>query len=125
MAVNILHNIERSFDPSRQTELGTTKPVAFIDRYCSRLNVNQELTMLSKFIAKKVDERSIINDNTPHSIAAGIIYMIAQNCNLNISKMDIKAVCGVSEVTINKCYKKLENSKHLLIPDCIMDKYSN
>jgi len=125
MAVNILHNIERSFDPSRQTELGTTKPVAFIDRYCSRLNVNQELTMLSKFIAKKVDERSIINDNTPHSIAAGIIYMIAQNCNLNISKMDIKAVCGVSEVTINKCYKKLENSKHLLIPDCIMDKYSH
>ena len=124
MAVNILHNIERSFDPSQQTELGTTKPIAFIDRYCSRLNINQELTMLSKFIAKKVDDNSIINDNTPHSIAAGIIYLIAQNCNLNINKMDIKAICGVSEVTINKCFKKLESMKHKLIPDCIINKYN-
>ena len=38
--------------------------------------------------------------------------------------MDIKAVSGVSEVTINKCYKKLEIIKHTLIPDCIMDKYA-
>jgi transcription initiation factor TFIIB len=125
MAVNILHNIERSFDPSQQTELGTTKPVAFIDRYCSRLNVNPELTKLSKFIAKKVDEQSIINDNTPHSIAAGIIYLIAQNCNLNITKLDIKAICGVSEVTINKCYKKLESIKHRLIPEVILNKYAS
>jgi transcription initiation factor TFIIB len=125
MAVNILHNIERSFDPSQQTELGTTKPSAFIDRYCSRLNVNQELTKLSKFIAKKVDEQSIINDNTPHSIAAGIVYLIAQNCNLNITKLDIKAICGVSEVTINKCYKKLESIKHRLIPEVILNKYAS
>lgn len=124
MAVNILHNIERSFDPSQQTELGSTKPAAFIERYCSRLNINAELTMLSKFIAKKVDEQSIINDNTPHAIAAGIVYFIAHNCNLSATKMDIKAICGVSEVTINKCFKKLENIKDKLIPLCILDKYA-
>jgi transcription initiation factor TFIIB len=124
MAVNILHNIERSYEPSQKTTLGTTKPAAFIERYCSRLNVNTELTKLSTFIAKKVDEQSIINDNTPHSIAAGIVYLIAQNCNLNISKTDIKTICGVSEVTINKCYKKLENIKDKLIPARILEKYA-
>jgi transcription initiation factor TFIIB len=124
MAVNILHNIERNFDPSMQTNLATTKPAAFIDRYCSRLNMNAELTMLSKFIAKKVDEQSIINDNTPHSIAAGIVYLIAQTCNLNVTKTDIKTICGVSEVTINKCYKKLDNIKDKLIPNCILEKYA-
>ena len=124
MAVNILHNIERGCDPSQQTELGSTKPAAFIERYCSRLNVNAELTMLSKFIAKKVDEQSIINDNTPHAIAAGIVYFIAFNCNLSATKMDIKAICGVSEVTINKCFRKLENIKDKLIPLCILDKYA-
>ena len=124
MAVNILHNIERSFDPSRQTTLVTTKPAAFIDRYCSRLSVNTELTMLSKFIAKKVDDQSIINDNTPHSIAAGIVYLIAQNCNLSINKTDIKLISGVSEVTINKCYKKLDAIKDKLIPVCILEKYA-
>ena len=124
MAVNILHNIERGCDPSQQTELGSTKPAAFIERYCSRLNVNAELTMLSKFIAKKVDDQSIINDNTPHAIAAGIVYFIAFNCNLSATKMDIKAICGVSEVTINKCFRKLENIKDKLIPLCILDKYA-
>jgi transcription initiation factor TFIIB len=124
MAVNILHNIERGYEPSQQTELGSTKPAAFIDRYCSRLNVNSELTMLSKFIAKKVDDQSIINDNTPHAIAAGIVYFVANNCNLNISKADIKSICGVSEVTINKCFKKLEAIKDNLIPNCISEKYA-
>jgi transcription initiation factor TFIIIB Brf1 subunit/transcription initiation factor TFIIB len=86
--------------------------------------MNPELTMLSKFIAKKVDDQSIINDNTPHSIAAGIVYLIAQTCNMNISKTDIKTICGVSEVTINKCYKKLDAMKDKLIPTCILEKYA-
>lgn len=124
MAVNILHNIERSYEPSQQTELGSTKPSAFIERYCSRLNINVELTKLSTFIAKKVEDQSIINDNTPHAIAAGIVYFISQNCNLSITKADIKLICGVSEVTINKCFKKLELKKDSLIPKCILDKYA-
>jgi transcription initiation factor TFIIB len=124
MAVKILHNIERNFEPSQQTELCSTRPSAFIERYCSKLNINGELIMLSKFIAKKVEENSIINNNTPHAIAAGIVFFISQNCNLNINKLDIKTICGVSEVTINKCYKKLEVIKENLIPLCILDKYT-
>jgi len=123
MAVNILHNIERNIEPSQQTDLCTTTPSSFIDRFCSKLNINNELTMLSKFIANKLENQNIISDNTPHAIAAGIIYFISQNCNLNISKMDIKQICGVSEVTINKCFKKMENIKTNLIPKCILDKY--
>jgi transcription initiation factor TFIIB len=124
MAVKILHNIERNYEPSEQTELCSTRPSAFIERYCSRLNINGELTLLSKFITKKVEQQNIINNNTPHAIAAGIVFFISQNCNLNISKMEIKAICGVSEVTINKCFKKLDNIKQHLIPSCILDKYT-
>jgi transcription initiation factor TFIIB len=123
MAVNILHNIERNVEPNDQIVLGSTTPSSFIDRFCSRLNINNELTLLSKFIAKKVESQNIILDNTPHSIAAGIIYFISQNCNLNISKNDIKQICGVSEVTINKCFKKMEKLKMNLIPKCILEKY--
>ena len=122
-AVKILHNIERNYDPSQQTELGLTKPIAFIERFCSRLNINGELIMLSKFIAKKVDDQCIINNNTPHAVAAGIVFFISHNCQLNITKMDIKAICGVSEVTINKCFKKLELMKDQLIPRCVLEKY--
>jgi transcription initiation factor TFIIB len=123
MAVSILHNIERNVDPSQQTELATTTPSSFIERFCSRLNISHELTILSKFIAKKVEDSCIITDNTPHSIAAGIIYFISQSCNLNITKLEIKVICGVSEVTINKCFRKLDNIKTDLIPECILNKY--
>ena len=123
MAVNILSNIERSIAPEHQTDLCTTTPSSFIDRYCSMLSVNVELTMLCRFIAKKIEQKNIITDNTPHAIATGIIYFISQTCGLNISKHDIYLKCGVSEVTINKCFKKMESIKHELIPTCIFEKY--
>ena len=123
-AVNILHNIERNMEQSQKTELATTTPSAFIERYCSRLNISSELAMLAKFIAQKIENQSVVCDNTPQSSAAGIIYFVSHNCNLDISKVDIKAICGVSEVTINKCYRKLNVIRDTLIPKCILDKYS-
>ena len=124
MAVNILHNIERNVEPSNQADLCVTLPSLFIERYCSRLNFNQELTMLSKFIANKVETNNLITDNIPHAIAAGIVYFIAYNCQLNVSKQDIKTISGVSEVTINKCFKKLETTRDIFLPKAILDKYA-
>jgi transcription initiation factor TFIIB len=124
MAVDILHNIERNVDPCDKVDLCVTLPSSFIERYCSRLNFNQELTKLSKFVTNKIEKQNIITDNIPHAIAAGIVYFIAHNCNLNITRVDIKNVCGVSEVTINKCFKKLNALRDTLIPKCILDKYS-
>jgi transcription initiation factor TFIIB len=124
MSVNIMSNIDRNTSNSTPIELCANKPSLFIERYCSRLNVNQELTALSKFIASKIEQFGIINDNTPHSIAAGIIYFISFTCNLSISKTDIKQICNVSEVTINKCFKKMDVIKEKLIPQCILEKYS-
>lgn len=120
MAVNILNNIERKLDSSGQSELCSTTPSAFIERYCSKLNMSNDMTMLAKFVSNRLETNNTITDNTPHSIAAGIIYFISQNCNLNISKPEIKRVCGVSEVTINKCYKKMDAIKTQLIPSCLL-----
>ena len=126
MAVNILHNIERGKDHDEKTEFASTKPVAFIERFCSpfgAFKANKELVDLCLFIANKIEEKAIIFDNAPHSIAAGILYFISQNCRLNIAKADIEHECKVSEVTINKCYKKMEEFKHLIMPSSILRKY--
>jgi transcription initiation factor TFIIB len=122
MAVNILHNIERNMDPSQKTDLCVTLPSSFIDRYCSRMNFNQEMTMLAKFVTNKIEKNNIITDNIPHAIAAGVVYFVSQIYSANVNKIDIKNVSGVSEVTINKCFKKLEGMKESLIPKCILEK---
>jgi len=124
MAVNILHNIERGSDSSQQIELQLTTPSSFIERYCSKLNMNQELTMLCKFIANKLEQNGTITDNTPHAIAAGILYFVSYYCNLNLSKNNIKQISGVSDVTINKCFKKMDTIHEVLIPKCIKEKYA-
>jgi transcription initiation factor TFIIB len=120
----ILNDIEKNMDNKEKTSFCKTTPEAFIQRYCSKLNINSELTKLCEFISIKIEKNNLMPENTPHSIAAGIIYFIAQICKLNITKKEVKNVSEISEVTINKCYKKLENIKTDLIPPVILKRYS-
>ncbi len=119
-AGQILNNIETKSNRTRYCE---TKPENFIERFCSKLNINKELTKVCMFVAHKIEENNYIPENTPISVAAGIVYFIAQNCNLNISKKKVNMCSEISEVTINKCNKKLERIKDKLIPPVILEKY--
>ena len=83
------------------------------------------LTKVGQFISMKIEKNNYMPENTPHSIAAGVVYFIAQICNLNITKRDVKNVCEISEVTINKCFKKIEKLTDELMPAVILKKYSH
>ena len=122
--MNILNDIELNTDDDNVTVMTKSVPSCFIERYCSKLNVNQELTKLSLFIATIVENKNLIPENTPHSIAAGIIYYVTLCCNLNISKKDISSASKISEVTINKCFKKLDVISNTLLPQAILNKYA-
>jgi len=110
-------------DNKDKTSFCKTKPEAFIERYCSKLNINNELTKLCQFISMKIEKMDLMPENTPHSIAAGGVYFISQICKLNVSKKDVKNVSEISEVTINKCFKKIEKMKDELVPAVILNKY--
>jgi transcription initiation factor TFIIB len=122
-ATSIINDIEFTMDNSNKTSFCKTTPSSFIDRYCSRLGINQELTMVCKFIALQIEKHNLIPENTPHSIAAGIIYYVSQICKINVCKKNVNQVSEISEVTINKCYKKLESLNIELIPKKILIKY--
>jgi transcription initiation factor TFIIB len=125
-ALSIINDLEKDMDNKEKTNFGKTKPQAFIERYCSKLNVNNELTKLCQFISMKIENMDIMPENTPPSIAAGVVYFVAQLCKLNISKKDVKNVSETSEVTINKCYKKLEKiaKEENIVPAAIVKKYN-
>jgi transcription initiation factor TFIIB len=122
-ALSIINNLEKDMNNKEKTNFGKTKPESFIERFCSKLNINNELTKVCQFISIKIEKENIIPENTPNSIAAGVVYFISQICKLNISKKDVKNVSETSEVTINKCYKKLEKIKDILVPSVILKKY--
>ena len=48
-------------------------------------------------------------------MAAGCIFLYVKHKQLSILKKDISDVCKISEVTINKCFKKLEPHTEYLV----------
>ncbi len=123
-AMNILNDLEMNDTLKQSTCMTKTTPMTFIARFCSKLNINIELTKLCSFIAKIVESNNYIPENTPNSIAAGIIYYVSMHCNLNISKQQIHLISTISEVTINKCCKKLQSYHSNLLPSSIIEKYN-
>lgn len=123
-ALSIMNSIERDMDNDEKTLFCKTTPSLFIDRFCSKLNITNEITKICQFIAKQIEKQNLMPENTPHSISAGLIYFIIQLFDLNITRKSIKNVSEISEVTINKCYKKIEKYKYELFPPSLIKKYN-
>lgn len=100
-----------------------TNALDFIERYCSNLEMGDTNTKMCYAITKRAIDSAIVDDNTPPSIAAGCIFLVANLCNLDINKSDVSGACNVSEVTISKCYKKLYKYRHFLFPKEIVMKF--
>lgn len=56
-----------------------------------------------------INTNNTLAQHIPISRYASVIYLSSRLFKLNISKGQIVAVCGISEVTIKKCYAKLGN----------------
>jgi transcription initiation factor TFIIB len=123
-AIHLLNEIEKNSEANEKTHFYETTPIAFIERYCSKMSLNEELTKVCKFVAYKIQKNRLMPENTPHSVAAGVVYFVAQSCNLNITKKNVNSCSEISEVTINKCYKKLTEMRNKLIPPTIIKKYT-
>jgi transcription initiation factor TFIIB len=105
------------------TRYGATTPHSFIERYCTRLQLAPDMTRLAEFISIQIDKQNLIPENTPHAVAAGIVFFIATEFGLPLDKALIRQVSSISEVTILKCYKKIDHHKTSLIPPAVYAKY--
>ena len=109
--MSLLENMESQNENETKRHFHQTNPIAFIERYCSRLNINQELTKVCQFVAFRIESQKIIPENTPHSVAAGIVYFVAQCCLLNISKKDIKRLKTIQLELHEDFIKVVEKSR--------------
>jgi transcription initiation factor TFIIB len=82
----------------------------FIERFCHNLNFSEVDIKNILGISCTCEKYNLIYDNTPPAMSTGCIYLYSKLKDLKVSKKDISLICKISEVTINKCYKKLESS---------------
>ncbi len=73
----------------------------------------------------RIEKNNLIPENTPHSVAAGTVWFVCQPTKTRISKRSAAGACDVSEVTISKCFKKLEAAQNSFLPPIIVKKYSS
>ena len=105
----------------------TNNPLHYIKRFCSKLNINDELVSLIEYSALKSVYLKIVKENTPASIATGSIYFICyifmEKNKVSKLKKKISENCKISEVTISKCFKKMYdvNIRSKLLPPSIRE----
>jgi transcription initiation factor TFIIB len=100
----------------------SSNPLDYIDRFCSKLNIPIDLKYIAEIVSIKAITSiyNIVNDNTSPSISAGSIYFVCLLYSYTITKKQISDVSKISEVTISKCYKKLNMYKKYLLPKTIL-----
>ena len=100
------------------TKNNSSNPLDYIERFCSNLQILDDVKYVCEFVAVKSisSNHNIVMDNTSPSIAAGTIFLVINLLNYPITKKNVAIACKISEVTISKCFKKLNNHKLELLP---------
>jgi transcription initiation factor TFIIB len=112
----------KKFAELMKLNMDASTPDDFINRFCSKLGLNTDQKDICKHVIMRADELSVVSENTPPSVAAATIYMCNLLCDWGICKKILAETCDISQVTINKCDKKMVVYKKLLLPDAVYAK---
>jgi transcription initiation factor TFIIB len=99
-----------------------SKPSDYINRFCSKLGLDQEIKDICNNICQRIEEKNIIPAYVPISIASGVIYLINNILGHGLTKEEISEKCdNVSEATIEKCYQDLEKNLEDILPEYLVN----
>ncbi len=111
---NVLTKGNARFQDLLKLNVECTGPDDFICRFGSKLNMDWNDIQKCKDLAKRLDDLEIVSETAPTSVAAGTLFYYCMENKIEFTKKQIAEVCGVSEVTITKCYKRLIKYKKLI-----------
>lgn len=111
----------KRFQELLKLNMDATGPADFIARFCSRLDLDGRMRDFCKDIINRADALSIVCENTPPSVAAGIIYLCNVICGWGINKQVLSDACEISQVTVTKCFNRYMEHKDVLFPQQVLD----
>jgi len=92
-------------------QLMPNAPQDYIDYFCNRLNLSQQVKTKAMDILRQADEHGFTSGRGPTSIAAATVYIASILCDEHRTQKEVAGVAGVTEVTIRNRYKELPESK--------------
>ena len=82
----------------------------FIDRFGKKLNIEKKYIDIARDMAINIHKLNIASRHEPTSVAAGCFYLLSKMYKLDLTKKQISDVFGISEVTILKTDRKIQNN---------------
>ncbi|KAI3853569.1 hypothetical protein MKW98_025086 [Papaver atlanticum] len=105
-------DISKHLEDSRDE--GCTKPVEFVKRFCSNLGMSNKASKAAQEAVDKTADCDIRRN--PITVAASIIYMIAQLSGERRHIPDVSDATGVAQGTIRSSYKDIYPHAAKLVP---------
>lgn len=90
----------------------------FIRRFCDNLKILNIHTDEILKIANNIEKLNIGTEHNQYSLAAASILLVAERHKLkHVTKKRLAVEFGISDVTINKTYKKIESLKNIIFDE--------
>ncbi len=83
-------------------------PLDYVNRFCSQLDVSQEVVRETNEILNSVSNSSFTFGKAPNSITAAAIYLAGKRCGEPVTQQEISISCQTTEVTIRNRYKEIK-----------------
>jgi transcription initiation factor TFIIB len=95
--------------------ISTTTPNDFIERFCQKLKLKKDQIEQIMIISSNISRLYLASNHQPTSIAAGAILIYANLYNVDIQKKTISEIFEISNVTIDKIYKKILPFRNVIV----------
>jgi len=106
---------------SLNTEFSSSKSSDFIERFASKLSLDDQYIKIAKDISTNIHKLDIASTHEPPSVAAGCILLVAVMYHLDITKKQISDVFKISDVTISKTYRRIHPFHNIVMNNTITD----
>ena len=106
---------------SLNTEFSSSKSSDFIERFASKLNLEEQYIKIAKDISTNIHKLDIATTHEPPSVATGCILLVAVMYHLDITKKQISDVFKISDVTISKTYRRIHPYHNIVMNNTITD----
>jgi transcription initiation factor TFIIB len=118
---HMLHHKKHIFTGNDST-VALNNAHQFVKRYCKELKIKDIYIEQAVIIAKNTEKLNIASVHTPFSIAAASILLMSEINNLLVlTKKTISNKFDISEITITKAYKKMQEYRDIILDDKLTD----
>lgn len=97
--------------------ISTTTPNDHIERFCKKLKLKSDQIQQIKIMSNNITRLYLASNHQPSSIAAGAILMYSNLYGVDIQKKVISETFEISNVTIDKIYRKILPFRKIIISD--------